>query len=715
MDQQSPPAFDADRAGTSPALHDPLGRAPFAERLAKSICEMAPQDGFVFALYGPWGSGKTTLLNFITHYVKYRKALDNPWVLEFNPWWFSGREDLTRRFFQELVRVLPGSGSLGEQLRPALVNLCEILSETSLPGVNIHKGFFKFAKQRLGALKDIAAAKDDVRKALLKAGRRILEVIDDIDRLTVDEIRQMFSLVKGVADLPFVTYLLAFDKAVVAKAFEKMPGLNGEAFIEKIVQVPFEIPAVEPHSLFFMLAEHLSKLAVDPTIDLFERERWLPISQEGISPLIKTPREVIRLGNVLLGTYAAVKGEVNFADFVAIEALRLFCPWVYESIRDDPTKFTGQGLKSEEKEPLRKFHDDLLDKLESNQRAATEVILRELFPKFEEARKNISYGWESAQEWKRQRRICSEERFPTYFLLAIPQGSFSRAEMQLIMSRATDPEQFAGELLRLAGEIGPRGISRVHPFLKELDLCSGAEVSLDGIPSIFESFLRVGDDLLRREDTVDPWGSDANMHLISRILCNLLRRVANSRRIELLLKVLAGATAIRVAVRLVSILGDEHGKYSGEPLPQEERLFTEVEVAQLEKGALDRIRASAREESLMDTPELPQVLWRWGDWGSVEEVKDWVGEVIKNDQGLVEFLVKFDPHDVLGAGMSGGHPTFDYSPGGFEDFFEPTEVIDRARKLEQIGSLEGVELLAVKQFIREYEMWERRRQTSRET
>ena len=101
MTEANDSLLSSDKPLTDPE-NDRLGYSPFAERLAESLLAMAPADGFVVALYGSWGSGKTTVVNFIVRYLECRPEEDQPIIVHFNPWWFSGRENLIRAFFDQL-------------------------------------------------------------------------------------------------------------------------------------------------------------------------------------------------------------------------------------------------------------------------------------------------------------------------------------------------------------------------------------------------------------------------------------------------------------------------------------------------------------------------------------------------------------------------------------------------------------------------------------
>lgn len=239
------PTLSADRASADPKAGR-LGYAPFAKRLAESILQLSGAEGHVIALYGPWGCGKTTMLNYVRHYVGEGTATENLIVVPFNPWWFAEGEDLIRAFFSQLGARLKGHKEFSSKIRGKLADFAELVSEVPLP----QTGWAKTASRALRPkMKDIAKLKGELSNALDKQGQRILVVIDDIDRLTSEEIRQVFRVVKAVADFPKVTYLMAFDKRVVASSLQELQGGSGEDYLEKIVQVPFELPLVDRTSI----------------------------------------------------------------------------------------------------------------------------------------------------------------------------------------------------------------------------------------------------------------------------------------------------------------------------------------------------------------------------------------------------------------------------------------------------------------------------------
>ena len=81
---------------------DVLGRAEVAESFAQHVLALDATEGAVVGVFGPWGSGKTSFLNL----AKAPKYEPSAHVVHFNPWLFSGTEQLIHQFFSSALLTI---------------------------------------------------------------------------------------------------------------------------------------------------------------------------------------------------------------------------------------------------------------------------------------------------------------------------------------------------------------------------------------------------------------------------------------------------------------------------------------------------------------------------------------------------------------------------------------------------------------------------------
>ena len=79
-----------------------LGRLEPAQSFVRQVLELDATEGVMVGVFGPWGSGKTSFVNLARTEFEREKLP----VLDFNPWMFSGAEQLVERFFAELSNEL---------------------------------------------------------------------------------------------------------------------------------------------------------------------------------------------------------------------------------------------------------------------------------------------------------------------------------------------------------------------------------------------------------------------------------------------------------------------------------------------------------------------------------------------------------------------------------------------------------------------------------
>ncbi|MBW4591854.1 MAG: AAA family ATPase [Brasilonema angustatum HA4187-MV1] len=238
---------------------DRLGYAPFAKHLADSICKMTVTEGFVIAVYGSWGSGKSTLLNFVVHCLKHKPDEEQPIVVHFNAWLFTGNQDITMRFFDQLHSVLTSVKYMPKGLRERIADVAKVVSQVPLPYAQAGMAVATLFDDQS---KEASELKEELENIVVKQERRIVVAIDDIDRLPIEDIKQLFRIFKAIPNFRNVVYLLVFDKEVVSKALCETQEISPEAYLEKTIQVPFELPSPDKTSLRRLLFEKLNSVLI---------------------------------------------------------------------------------------------------------------------------------------------------------------------------------------------------------------------------------------------------------------------------------------------------------------------------------------------------------------------------------------------------------------------------------------------------------------------
>jgi len=376
-------------------------------------------QGLVIAVNGVWGSGKTSAINLALEMLSDVEQQIDPnrkpsMVVHFEPWLFSGQHNLASQFFATLAPALEkgiGHKAAGaaRAIKDAMVqNVSGILDAASLAATGTGQAGLALIAKGLKTLftapkKDetvgLAERREELRNLLLGQSRKIVVVIDDIDRLHPDEMRLILSMLKSVADLPNVVYLLPVDMAVVKDATHIKATTGGASFLEKIVQVHLDLPNPSRSGLDQLFSGALLDAAGKDVV--FERSDMDWIAHHIFSGYMRTPRSVNLLINAIRVSWPPVWEDAYFPDVVGIEAIRLFEPAIYEYIRNNKRHML-QG-KSGEKV------SDVMKRLARRENDTIE-ILRHLFPVFGSV-STLPRGIGVLQG----RRIRDDEGFDLYF------------------------------------------------------------------------------------------------------------------------------------------------------------------------------------------------------------------------------------------------------------------------------------------------------------
>jgi len=622
---------------------DKLGRVSFAESLAQAILSYKSEECIVLGLFGSWGSGKTSLINMCLECIN--KSVDSylkkekPIVIKFNPWNYSGQQQLIVQFFNHLSSALSKHQSkrIKKIAKKIDTYIFSIISSVNI-GINIGRISLDVKKaEKLINEKPLESQKEELSKLLRNQSHKIIVVIDDIDRLNNYEIRQIFQLIKVLGNLPNIIYLVAFDKNIVIKALEKEQEGSGFEYLEKIVQVPFEIPPVPKEEVYRLLFSQLDELIKDIPEERWEQTYWGNIFHSGIKVFFNTIRDVTRYLNTLRFSFPMVKEEVNPIDFIAITSFQVFLPELYYAIRDNKDLFTGANLDFEVRsEQERKLCNEILNLAPEDIRENIKELLTRLFPKLESIWENTNYDSNWLGIWRRDCRICSPDIFDIYFRLTIPKGELSQREIQAILSLANDPNSFADALLRLNED------GRIIRFLERLEDYTRDYIPEENIETIISVLMDIGD--LFPEGESGFFEIDTPMR-IWRICYQLSQRLdTHEKRFNLFKNAMEKAKrSLFTIVHEVSVQEQQHGKYSSKdtPTPEEKRTVNAEQLKVLEEIALNKIEIWANDGRLKKHEKLDYILLRWRKWGGGNKMNRFVENMIKSEEGLIDFITAF--------------------------------------------------------------------------
>ncbi|WP_144120980.1 P-loop NTPase fold protein [Catellatospora sichuanensis] len=417
---ESASPIGADDAPIQSLTGDRLGRRPFAQALAAEIMAAPTARGYVMGLTGAWGSGKTSILNMTVDAIG-----DTATAVHFNPWMFSGAEALVSSFFSEISKQLEKKEAKLKTVAGKLATYGQVLSPfAALTGAGGATQGALNILQALAAQPSVFEQHRELRELLAGVGKRLVVVIDDVDRLRPEEVLDIVRLVRLVGDFPNTLYLLAFDRARVEECLGEGDLNRGRAYLEKIVQVTHDVPAARQPDVVAMLTAGLTTMVDDLPTGPIKSEDWQNNLAFVIRPLLVTPRHVQRLLGCLSMTMRMVGDEIAFADLVAIDAIRVLHPTLFAaltSVADDlaakPDRL-GQGGH----QPGRAIADSPIALLHTADPELAEPVCRWLFPAARCYFENTGYGPEWEGIWRRERKIASATVFRFYLERQLPEG-----------------------------------------------------------------------------------------------------------------------------------------------------------------------------------------------------------------------------------------------------------------------------------------------------
>jgi len=632
---------------------DKLERTKYAESIANGILNWSSKESLCMALHGPWGSGKTSIINLclqiINDRAQYLEESKRPIIVKFQPWLISGQEKLIKAFLLRLKNVL-NQNSTSDSIKSAVQQLDKYEKILGLAALIPTVG--EYAKQLnefLGHSKDVLStiakySEEDLEKikeaicdALLGAEAPILIVIDDIDRLTSEEIKQLFQVVKSVADFPNTIYLLAFDHTLIQEALSDLQQGSETSYLEKIIQLEFDVPNPPRTRLVSVLWQEIQFVTDNISSSQSEMQRWNELKFGYLPYLFRNVREIKRYINALSFKYQMMKGEINPIDLIIIEAIRLMAFPVYEQIRknrsflisDNPYK----GLRTNEKDEAKKLLDTILAETPNYCLTQIRGLLALLFPEVYQICKNVTLGGYRVDDWVKDNRMCMSTFFDYYFQTVYSEGEVSAQEVNNAISELNNPDGLfrlfkiyitEGNFTKLLYRIENK-LEDSNEEHKLICLFLSVSLSLNGISP----------EPRKMDELPVSWQ-------IQGVFYRLLKKVEPGKRKVILSEMIKKSeTHIGLSVCFVEMLRREWNPiHADREKPDEEKLLTKEDVQELIDISLELIRRVKETDSFLKVYALRSVLMSWENWAKGEP-QEWANKLLQDDKNIPAFLKAF--------------------------------------------------------------------------
>lgn len=694
---------------------DRFGLDPFARSLARTIQSATASSGIVLAVTGPWGSGKSSAISLARHHLKGAEERGEIVVVPFNPWWFTGADTLTLSFFQELNTAigptLPKAArkSLAAMGRgvSAIGAIAGALANLKAPGLGeVIGGFANFVGKLTADDTTVDEEHRRVSEALRAQDKKFLVIIDDIDRLNPDDALTIFRLVKSVGRLPNVIYLLAFDRQIAERLVAERFPSEGPSYLEKIIQAAFELPPAPVD----VLRQQVLEAAIGILGELGTQEkqvRFLNIFYDAVAPLIRTPRDVVRLRNQLAGAWPPVAGNVDRADFLAITALQLREPWLYAAIRDNSDALTGVGDRDMRRDVrnLPQEYDELLGLAgrPERERSRLKTALRRLFPRLDSVWANT---WHSdADRWRRDRLIASPEHFQSYFAFAVGGDVLPADQIEALLAKAAEPAFVRAAFREALARKRPTGSTEAALLLEELTV-QAETFPAAGIPAFVETLFGLVDELDVDSDKVRAMSIGDNKLRVHWLLNRLVHdRFALADRDG----IYAGAmprASLRWACDFAERCLGPFEKELAEGQKRHAPIVSEPVAESFRELCLTNLRVAAQDGTLVRHPHLRSLLFDWLRLsGSASEPGAFV-EANFGDDAFILALARQIPSeswshgmgfDGMGDRVSQRHVLIDYSQ--YEGLLNGKRMDQRVREIVDAGQAEPEDLAMLRDFL----------------
>ena len=294
-------------------------RDKFAKDLAEKITKQSFTYSFSIGIVGTWGAGKTSFINSIISYLNKNDTI----IVNADPRYNHDEKNIIINFFDRLSSSLriydSGLSKKFEEYKNNLMNIDEggvvkiINSIINLISNNIPST----AKEQY----------DEINKSITKIGRKLIVIIDDLDRLNAEEIMEVFRLIRNTANFTNTIFILAYDKDYIIKTISNKITYRSKSYLEKFTQLEFYLSNIDYVDLGNIFYDYVEKILSDDEKEILKdaliRNDDVYKTYSILHRNLIHYRDALLFANLFLFEYPQLREDVYIPDLIHLEILKL--------------------------------------------------------------------------------------------------------------------------------------------------------------------------------------------------------------------------------------------------------------------------------------------------------------------------------------------------------------------------------------------------------
>lgn len=314
-------------------LDEPIGNSnedlfhytTLARSLTSTILSKSFLHSYSIGISSSWGTGKSSFLNLLK---KELSKDEDVLIVEFNARASTNVDCIQADFLSllasELSQFHTGMKSVVKEYMADLNVLSADTPWEKIFGV-LH-------------VKDATDSREKLQKGITAIGKKIVVMIDDLDRLTGSEILEVLKLITKNAAFANTVFVTAYDKEYVNGILESsLYKPKEQKFTDKYFNMEIDLPKGNDYLRSNCLLDELLKLKKTgylTTCTEYDLRHAITSTSRYITKYLQTLRDVKRFLNTFCASYIPIQEEVYFRDYLLLSLLKFAQKDVYNLIKE---------------------------------------------------------------------------------------------------------------------------------------------------------------------------------------------------------------------------------------------------------------------------------------------------------------------------------------------------------------------------------------------